>query len=111
MPWNLALSAAIGVWLMCTRLTLGTEGAMANADHLIGSLVLTVVSVSAAEVARPVRYLNTLLGAALVVAPFLYGAPLLSGALSAAAGVALILLSLRRGPIREQYAGWSRFIR
>ena len=111
LPWNLALSAAIGVWLMCTRLTLGTEGAMANADHLIGSLVLTVVSVSAAEVARPVRYLNTLLGAALVAAPFIYDAPFFSGALSAAAGVALILLSLRRGPIREQYAGWSRFIR
>lgn len=110
LPWNLALSAAIGVWLMCTRMTLGTAGAMANADHLIGALVLTVVSVSAAEVARPVRYLNALLGAALLATPFLYGAPVLSGALSAAAGLALILLSLRRGPVRERYAGWSRFI-
>ena len=110
LPWNLALSAAIGVWLMCTRMALGTEGAMADADHLIGALVLTVVSVSAAEVARPVRYLNALLGAALLATPFLYGAPFFSGALSAAAGIALILLSPRRGPVREQYAGWTRFI-
>ncbi|HEX2265542.1 MAG TPA: vitamin K epoxide reductase family protein, partial [Solirubrobacterales bacterium] len=38
-PWNLGLSALIGVWLMFTRLTLGAEGGMAHADHLIGALV------------------------------------------------------------------------
>lgn len=39
-PWNLAASLAIGVWLMLTRLALDTQGSMANADHLIGSLVI-----------------------------------------------------------------------
>ena len=74
LPWNLALSALIGLSLLFTRITLGAEGGLANADHLIGSLVLTVVSIAAAEVARPVRYVNALLGAALFVTPFLYDA-------------------------------------
>ena len=87
LPWNLALSALIGLWLLFTRVTLGAEGGMANADHLIGSLVLTVVSVAAAEVARPVRYLNVLLGAALFVTPFVYGADLVATVASIAAAL------------------------
>ena len=67
MPWTLAASMVIGMWLMFTRLTLGAEGAMANADHLIGSLVVTVTITAFAEVTRQVRYLNIPLGAALVV--------------------------------------------
>ncbi len=42
---------------------------MANSDHLIGSLVLTVISLAAAEVARPLRFLNILLGLALFCHP------------------------------------------
>lgn len=40
------------VSLLLTRLTLGAESNIANADHVIGALVLTVISVAAAEVAR-----------------------------------------------------------
>ena len=64
----------IGVWLMLTRLTLGSAGGMANADHLIGALVLTVTRERLAEVARPLRFLNMALGAALLITPFAYGA-------------------------------------
>jgi nucleoside-diphosphate-sugar epimerase len=52
LPWNLAAAAVIGLWLMFTRPILGAEGSMANADHLIGALALTVVSLAAAESAR-----------------------------------------------------------
>ena len=48
-------------------------------------LVLTVVSIAAAEVARPVRYLNMLLGAALVGAPLMF-----------AAGMAATIVSVAR---------------
>ena len=72
-PWNLALSGLIALWLLFTRLTLST-GAMPNADHVIGFLVLTTLSVAAAAVGRPVRYLNALFGLALLVTPFVFGA-------------------------------------
>ena len=109
LPWNLALSAMIGLSLMFTRLTLGTEGNMANADHVIGALVLTVISVAAAEVARPARYLNVLLGGVLFITPFAYEANLIGTLASIAAGTALIVLSFRHGEIRERYGDWNPF--
>jgi nucleoside-diphosphate-sugar epimerase len=107
LPWNLALAALVGLWLMFTRLTLGAEGGMANADHLVGSLALTVISLAAAEVARALRYLLILLGAALLVTPFIYEVDAAQLAASLACGVALIALSLRRGPIRQRYGSWQ----
>lgn len=110
LPWNLALAALIGVSLLFTRVTLGAEGSLANAHHIIGSLVLTVISLAAAEMARPARYLNMLLGAALIAVPFLLGADTAATVVSVALGAGLIALSPRRGPIRERYGRWSRWI-
>jgi len=53
LPWNLALSILLGQSLILTSITLGHEGNMANWDHLIGSLVITVTVCATAEVARP----------------------------------------------------------
>ena len=112
LPWNLALAAAIGVLLLFTRVTLGghlgEDGNLANAHHIIGSLVLTVVGVAAAEVARPVRVLNALLGVALLLTPFWFVADNTATAVSVALGLALVGLSVRRGPIRQQYGPWNR---
>ena len=110
LPWNWPLSAIIGISLLFTRVTLGAEGGMANADHVIGSLVLTVVSVASAEVARPVRYANVALGAALFVTPFLYDVSLAATIASISSGAALIVLSIRRGVIRGQYGNWNRLL-
>jgi hypothetical protein len=110
LPWNLAVCLLIGVWLMLTRLTLGSEGGMANADHLIGALVLTVTVSALAEVARPLRFLNMALGAALLVTPFAYGAGWPATVASLMCGVALIALSIRRGRIENRYGAWSRLL-
>ena len=79
-------------------------------DQTLTQDVLTVVSISAAEVARPVRYLNIVLGAALMVAPFRFAAGMAATIVSVVLGVALIALSLRRGLIRERYGNWERWI-
>lgn len=110
LPWNLALSGLLGLSLLFTRVTLGAEGGMADSDHLIGSLVLTVISLAAAEVARPVRFLNIPLGLALFATPFIYGASMTATIASVACGAALVALSIRRGPIRERYGTWSRLV-
>lgn len=108
LPWSLALSALIGIWLMFTRLTLGAAGPMADADHLIGALVVTVAAIAAAEVARPARLLIAPLGAALLATPFAFGADGVATASSLACGLALIGLSLPRGRISRDYGGWVR---
>ncbi|WP_375207058.1 NAD-dependent epimerase/dehydratase family protein [Hyphococcus sp.] len=109
-PWNLLACIAIGIWLMLTRLTLGAEGGMANADHLIGSLVVTTSVIALAETARPLRLLNIGFGLALMITPFAYGVGVMQLIMGLATGLALIVLSFRRGPIKNAYGVWSKFI-
>lgn len=108
--WNLALAALMGLALLFSRVTLGLDGTLASAHHVIGLLVLTMILVAAAEVARPARWLNALLGAALIATPFIWQASTLTLVVSVALGLALIVLSIRRGPVRERYGNWSLLI-
>jgi len=109
-PWNLALCIGIGVWLMLTRLTFGTAERMANADHLIGSLVVTVSVIAWAEIARPLRFFNVALGVALWITPFVHDVALVPRLSSLICGAALVALSLRRGPVRQRWGGFERFL-
>ena len=110
LPWSLAASIVIGIFLMTTRLTLGSDGAMANADHLIGALVIVVAVTAMAEVARAVRFLNLALGAALVIMPFLLGGSLLQIIVALVAGALLMACSLPKGKIELRYGSWQRYI-
>ena len=110
LPWNLGLAALIGLFLLFTRPALDAEGNLANAHHVIGSLVLTVISIAAAGVARPVRYLIVPLGIALVAVPFMFDASAVAITTSVVLGIALMTLCLRRGPIRERYGEWDRWV-
>ena len=97
---------------MFTRLIFGTTNAMANSDHLMGALTLTVAIIATAEVARILRLLIVLFGIWLIAAPWiLHGATIVASWSSVALGIALAVLSLRRGKgTREHYAGWDRFV-
>jgi len=110
LPWNFAVCLVIGVWLMFTRTTLGHEGGMADADHLIGSLVLTITVTAMAEIARPLRFANMVLGAGLLIMPFIMGAGLVSTAITVLCSIALIVFSWRRGPVLNTYGSWNRYI-
>lgn len=110
LPWNLALAGVLAASLLFTRLTFDAQGTMADADHLIGFLALTVISLAAAEVARPLRYCLVPLGGALLVTPFLFDASATHSAASIAIGLLLVGLSFRRGKIREHYGSWDRRI-
>ena len=111
-PITLLASCAIGVWFMLTRLTFGNDGTLANSDHLIGSLIVVFSIMAFSEVARPVRFINILFGAWLIAAPFLLegGGSGLSTWNGLVGGLLLVVLALPRGPIRNSYAGWNRYI-
>ncbi|MBF6558058.1 MAG: SPW repeat protein [Acidimicrobiales bacterium] len=112
LPWNLLASAALGAWLMSSPTVFGSLGLGAHSDHVIGALVVTVSIVAMSEVGRAARFVNVAFGAWFIASPWL-----LSGATTAAVwndvavGIALILLSVRRGPVKERYGRWQRFIR
>jgi len=112
-PWTLAASTVLGAWLMFTPLVFGTSGAMADSDHIVGGLVITVAIIAMAEVARPLRFVNVAFGLWLVAAPWLLsGVPSgLATVNSVIVGLALVGLSLPRGRrSAEHYGGWDRFV-
>ncbi|MDC7810172.1 NAD-dependent epimerase/dehydratase family protein [Sphingomonas koreensis] len=112
LPWTLAGSVVVGVGLMLSRLIAGTEGMMANSDHVAGALVITVAIIATAEVARALRLVNVAIGTWLLAAPFLLDGATLAGiSLSIIAGALVIALSLPRGRLSgARYAGWDRYI-
>ena len=97
---------------MFSRLVFATEGAIANSDHLVGAMIITIAVCATAEVARPLRFLNVPFGLWLIAAPWL-----LSGATTGAtlndfiAGLVVIGLSLPRGRrSKEHYGSWDRYV-
>ncbi|WP_233355973.1 vitamin K epoxide reductase family protein [Henriciella aquimarina] len=109
-PWTLLASIALGVWLMFTRVTLGSDGNLANAEHLLGALTVTVAVTALAEPTRTVRLLNIFLGMAVALMPFIVQASLLQTGADLAVGLAIAALSFPRGKINHVYGQWSRYI-
>jgi nucleoside-diphosphate-sugar epimerase len=110
--WTMAASTAIGVLLMFTRAIFDTTGTAAASDHIVGSLVVTFSIMALSEVGRPLRFVNAVFGAWLIVAPLLLsGFSGIAMAASVIAGISLIALSLPRGPIKSSYGAWDRWIR
>jgi nucleoside-diphosphate-sugar epimerase/uncharacterized membrane protein len=111
-PWTLAACCLAGAWLMFSRLVLGTGGITANNDHLVGALIITIAVCAMAEVARPLRFLNLLLGLWLIAAPWLLtGSDASSVWNNIGIGIAVVGLSLRRGTrSKEHYGSWDRYV-
>jgi len=112
LPWTLGASILLGIFLMLTRVLLGNESEMANSDHVVGALVITVAIIATAEVARALRFINIALGAWLVAAPFLLtGVGNLGAIVSVVAGIVLVGLSLPRGErSADHYASWDKYV-
>ena len=112
LPWNLLLSIALGVWLMFAPSIVGSVGAVAHSDHLVGALIVTVAVIALADVGRAARFVNLAFGAWVVMAPWLLaGATANSRWSGAVAGALVVALSLRRGPVGERYGISQRYVR
>jgi hypothetical protein len=83
-----------------------TVSRAADSDHVVGALVATLAVIAMAEVFRAGRFLNLLLGAWIIAAPWL-----LSGVTTGSrwndllTGLLVIALSVPRGVVRQKYAG------
>ena len=98
---------------MFSRMVFGTSGSLANSDHLLGALIVTVSVIALAEPARALRYLNVPMGLWIAASPFLLsGAPAGSAiANDLVLGLAVAALSLPRGRrSHHHYGGWDAYI-
>lgn len=110
-PWSLAAATLLGIWLMCTRLIFGTDGAQADSDHLLGAVVVTISITALAETVRPARFLNLVPAIALMFAPWMFeGGSLVADLAGVAAGVLLVFLTLPRGRVENHYGAWNRYL-
>jgi len=110
LPWSLALSMLAALWLMFTPLTLGSDGGIANVNHVVGSLALTFAVIALAETGRPARYVNVALGALLIGSLFFVEAGGAEIASAVVAGLALIVLALPRGRITRRWGLYQKLI-
>ncbi len=111
MPITLLTSALLGVAIMAAPGILGLAGSVAVNDYVVGALVTTFAVIASAEPARGARFLNVLLGAWLIVAPWILGGGTTASILTdMAAGLLVASLSLPRGKIEEHYGRWDALI-
>lgn len=108
-PWNLVLSTVLGLWLMFAPSALGFGGSLADSDHLVGALIVTFSVIAMAEVVRYVRFINIILGAWLIAAPFILEGGTAMGN-DVIMGVLVILASIKKGKIREHYGAYDSSI-
>jgi uncharacterized membrane protein len=110
-PWTLAASALLGMWLMASPDVFNSGGLAADSNRLLGALVVVIAVTATAEVARALRFLNVLLAAALIGAPLIFGGvPAVAQLADAAVAVAIAALSLPRGKVHNRYGGWNPYI-
>ena len=110
-PWNLALTAALGVWLMCSPALLHITGRVSYSVYTAGPILIAVSIISFAEVARSFRYVNLILAVWLLVAPWvLEGASFSFIWSNSLVAILVFILSLIKGKITQRYGSWSKFI-
>jgi hypothetical protein len=110
-PWNLFITATLGVWLMAAPSVLGSTSGAAHSDHLMGALVVTWAVIAFSEVARPARLLNLPLGLWIMLAPWIMlGDTQSSRWNDMVVGAAIVALALRRGAITERFGAWNRYL-
>ena len=105
------MSAALGVWLMTAPAVLSFGGWTANSNYIAGALIVTWAVIAFAEIARPVRALNVVMGVWLLASPwFLDDGTATAQWTNMIAGGLLIALSIRRGRIEEQFGEWNKYL-
>lgn len=110
-PWNLVLTALIGVWLLFSDPILGLKGILAHNSDVCGALIVVFSVISWAEVVRAFRYINILIALWFGIAPWILpGGTSLVMVHSGIVAIVVIILSLFRGKIKEKYGTWDRFI-
>jgi hypothetical protein len=110
-PWNMLISAALGVWIMAAPSVLGAIGAAAKSNYVAGALIVTWSVIAFGEIVRPIRLLNILMGLWMIAAPFIFDGDTPGSRWNdILVGVAIIALSFRRGRIEERFGSWNRYL-
>ena len=106
--WAQVVSMFLGLWLMAAPAVLGYGGRLADAHRILGPLAAAFALMAVWGHMRPLRWMNVLLGALVVLAPFVVGVGTVVLANSVVVGLLLVGLAFVRGTVTQEYGGgWS----
>ncbi len=112
LPWNLLLTTLAGCWLMALPACFLMESTNVINFVITGALVVVISVIAFAEVARTIRWLNAPLGIWVLLSLFILPSDSFGGIISQLIiGLGLILLTIPKGKILEQYGFWQKHIR
>ncbi len=107
--WARIVSIGIGIGLMVLPAVWNLPKPIANHEHVIGPVIVSVAVISISESTRSVRYVNVLVGLWLLIAPQIHhhqGTCLVLIEMSC--GLLVIGLSLIRGTVNNRFGGGWR---
>ncbi len=106
--WMQLLPAIAGIWLMASPVVFDyADPARAN-DRVVGPIVASLAIIAIWEIARPLRWMNVILGGWLLTAPWMLGHPPDARWNSLATGAIVLGSSLVKGKRAHSYGGgWS----
>lgn len=111
LPWNLIVTALLGLWLMFSPHILEMYQAASDSDHIAGALIFAFSIISIAEVTRSCRFLVLLLGIWVFFSSWILAGNTLASTVShSIAGILLVLFSIPKGEIKEKYGDLGRYI-
>lgn len=106
------VACALGILLTASPALLSYGGLAASHDHLVGPFVASLACIAAFEATRSLRFVNVVLGAWLLVAPWALHDPAPALWNSLAIGVLLMLCSVRgRRAEGSLGGGWWALLR
>jgi len=110
---SLIASMLIGVFLMFAPGLVGVsiEKPLADINHLGGALLIVISVISMGEVVRRGRFLNVLVALVIAIAPwFVIDGFLGLVIVDLIVGLILIPLAIPRGPKKEKYGLWDKYV-
>ncbi|CAL66154.1 conserved hypothetical protein, membrane [Christiangramia forsetii KT0803] len=113
-PWTLAVSTLLGIAVMFAPAVFGVEiqTMPSNIFHLSGSLIVVTSVICMGEVVRRGRYFNILLGLVLAVGPWVVDGSTLGLQITGlVVGLLVAGLSFPRGPKKEEYGLWDKYVK
>lgn len=107
--WPRIINIITGLWLMVAPAIFQFDRKVANNDHIVGPLIISVAVISICDVVRNFRYVNTAAGLWLVLAPWIIAYDDNTAAVnSVICGLLTIGLSLIKGKLDNQFGGGWR---
>jgi hypothetical protein len=103
-PWNLSVSALLGIFLMAIPSIFHLTGILYQIDPILGAAIAVASVISFSECARKARRLNLLFAGALLIGTWFAHTNITVLCIQTILGIIIGSLSFRKGLVRERFS-------